>query len=506
MSQRKKPVVTPVPATAKAWLNPAVVQLEADAEPLLPESIEPDPTTEPPALAPAPIRHRRQRLIIGSVIGLAIAGISSASIYLDTHSLVPVQVASLAPTHSAAGAHEASQLSAAARGYRLAIKAPDGTVSKYSLRDMGLSPDIAATLANAKGQHGLAFWHTSHIALVLKTSQAKFVPFLHDHTALAATPATDAGLAITDGKVTITPEANGKGYRIANAPQTVLASAGNLSPQPLPLTAGSIAPYIKSANLQQPQALLAKVVAQKIGLTIAGSTIVPSASDIASWVTLTPNIVTGSVDVSVNNDAVKTYVDNQTAAYVNAPADTVTPQGGDGTISIVEQRGGGSVVDKSTLVANLADRLLGADGQQLAVSITGAVSKTVTAYAQPKWLLVNLATHRMYAYQDTTLVRTFLISAGKAGTPTVQGTYKIYAKYASQDMRGANADGTDYFQPNVQYVNYFYKDYAVHGNYWRPLSYFGNIDSSHGCVGVVNSDAKWIYSWAPIGTTVLVHA
>ena len=60
--------------------------------------------------------------------------------------------------------------------------------------------------------------------------------------------------------------------------------------------------------------------------------------------------------------------------------------------------------------------------------------------------------------------------------------------------------------PDVKWINYFYRDYAIHGNYWRPLSYFGNINSSHGCVGLEDTEAEWIYSWAPIGTPVIVHA
>ncbi len=72
-------------------------------------------------------------------------------------------------------------------------------------------------------------------------------------------------------------------------------------------------------------------------------------------------------------------------------------------------------------------------------------------------------------------------------------------------MQGGNADGSRYFQPDVPYVNYFYADYAVHGNYWRPSSYFGNINSSHGCIGVSVGDGAWIYDWASIGTPVIVH-
>lgn len=72
-------------------------------------------------------------------------------------------------------------------------------------------------------------------------------------------------------------------------------------------------------------------------------------------------------------------------------------------------------------------------------------------------------------------------------------------------MSGYNVNGTKYFQPKVPYVNYFDGADAIHGNYWRPPSWFGNINSSHGCVGLQVSDSEWIYNWAPIGTTVIVH-
>ena len=109
----------------------------------------------------------------------------------------------------------------------------------------------------------------------------------------------------------------------------------------------------------------------------------------------------------------------------------------------------------------------------------------------------------MYAYEHGNVVKTVLISAGAPATPTPVGTCKIYTKFASQNMTGANADGSRYYQPNVQWVSYFYKDIAIHGNYWRPTSYFGNINASHGCIGTVNTDAKWFYDWAPVGTTVI---
>ena len=52
---------------------------------------------------------------------------------------------------------------------------------------------------------------------------------------------------------------------------------------------------------------------------------------------------------------------------------------------------------------------------------------------------------------------------------------------------------------------FFHGGYAIHGNYWRPASYFGNINSSHGCIGINVDDAAWIYDWAPIGTSIITH-
>jgi lipoprotein-anchoring transpeptidase ErfK/SrfK len=45
----------------------------------------------------------------------------------------------------------------------------------------------------------------------------------------------------------------------------------------------------------------------------------------------------------------------------------------------------------------------------------------------------------------------------------------------------------------VQWVQYFYRDYALHGAYWHNR--FG-IPTSRGCINLRNSDAQWIYEWA----------
>jgi len=114
-----------------------------------------------------------------------------------------------------------------------------------------------------------------------------------------------------------------------------------------------------------------------------------------------------------------------------------------------------------------------------------------------KSIVIDLSEQTLTAYENTTPVLSVLISAGLPYTPTPIGEFAIYEKLRSQTMVGPG-----YRLPNVQYVAYFYRSYAIHGTYWH--NNFGH-PMSHGCVNMTNADAQWLYDWAPIGTPVSVR-
>jgi lipoprotein-anchoring transpeptidase ErfK/SrfK len=61
-------------------------------------------------------------------------------------------------------------------------------------------------------------------------------------------------------------------------------------------------------------------------------------------------------------------------------------------------------------------------------------------------------------------------------------------------MQGGSRAAGDYYNlPNVQWVQYFYRDYSFHGAYWH--NNFG-VPMSHGCINMTNNDAKWLFDWA----------
>ena len=117
--------------------------------------------------------------------------------------------------------------------------------------------------------------------------------------------------------------------------------------------------------------------------------------------------------------------------------------------------------------------------------------------ASGKWIDINLTTQTVTAYEGQKAVFTARASTGTWRTPTVVGTFSVYAKYVSTRMRGPG-----YNLPNVPYTMYFYRGYGVHGTYWH--NNFGT-PMSHGCVNLSTPDAQWLFNWAPVGTKVVSH-
>jgi LysM repeat protein len=193
------------------------------------------------------------------------------------------------------------------------------------------------------------------------------------------------------------------------------------------------------------------------------------------------------------------------AAPAPAPASQPAPAPG---IHVV-QRGetlAGIALRYGTTVAALmaANRLSNPNfiwvGQRLTISKGGQSSSRPAPVPAPtagRWIDVNLRQQRLTAYQSQTPVFTTLISGGLAGTPTPVGRFSIRTKLTAQTMSGPG-----YWLPNVPYVMYFHAGYAIHGTYW--YNNFGH-PMSHGCVNLSTPAAAWLFSWASVGTPVVVH-
>lgn len=98
-----------------------------------------------------------------------------------------------------------------------------------------------------------------------------------------------------------------------------------------------------------------------------------------------------------------------------------------------------------------------------------------------------------------------------AATKTPRGTFHIYGKQTDtvltgSDSTGAWRDPVYYWMP---FLDNEHGTFGFHDATWRPATDFGNIDpntdkASHGCINLSLGTAKWLYGWAPVGTTVTV--
>lgn len=257
----------------------------------------------------------------------------------------------------------------------------------------------------------------------------------------------------------------------------------------------------------QSQERLAQITSQPINLSLGTKQVPIGAETVKSWVKAVENKAQGVTYLHVSEASIAKSLQEVAAANFKTPLDQVVVPQADGSNRVIAQgRNGSKVGDTAPIAKDIATNLFAAKGFQFNVPVEPVNFAVVTPANFDKMIEVNLSTKQMYAYQKGQLVNSWPISAGAPETPTPVGQYKIYAKLTQQDMRGFNHDGTPYFQPKVKYVNYFLSGgYAIHGNYWRPQSWFGAINSSHGCVSLPDSQAKWVYDWAPIGTTVITH-
>jgi len=455
----------------------------------------------------------KEWFILGPAVVFVMIAIGLAGFLFIFHrSLAPVYLGNIKVSPSQSDTQLQKQISSDISGYNLALKDTAGKVQKYPLAKTGITIDSGKSVALVKSQVGkdwlgrMMWWKPIKLELVTNIDKDVLQNFLHTSVIKPDQPYHNASLSIDGGKVTIVKESSGKGQTEANPYIDLPAKVASLDASPITLQKLTIPAPIRASDLSDEKTKLESILNQKIVLHIDSATITPSPTDIAAWLDISPVEHSRTIDISVNSGRVQSYLDKIARPYVQPPRSRLTMTEADGSVTVLDYGANGiDIVNKDKTAADIAQKVTSAKGLDQKLDISYAEAKSVEVKPYDKWIVVDTTTKRMYAYEQSTMVHSFLVSAGAPKTPTVLGQYAIYAKFESQDMRGSNADGSRYFQPAVPWVNYFYKDYAIHGNYWRPASWFGNINSSHGCVGVMDDDAKWIYDWAPIGTPVIVH-
>jgi hypothetical protein len=256
------------------------------------------------------------------------------------------------------------------------------------------------------------------------------------------------------------------------------------------------------------QAKLGSITGQPVTLKVGPYSERVDSGVVKTWLQITTNQSRSEYYIHVNESKIAGALTKEAKEYTRAPVNQLTVNE-DGTSRIaVGGQNGRSLADPGSLKTQahaVAKNVLAGKGLDFNTPLKTQPFHAVTPASFDKLIVADTTVKKMWLFQNGHQVKSYLVSAGKPTTPTPIGEFHVYAKFASQDMRGLNTDGTRYFQPHVYWVNYFSAGNAIHGVYWHPLSWFGAINSSHGCIGIPDDEAEWVYNWTPIGTTVVVH-
>jgi L,D-transpeptidase catalytic domain len=143
--------------------------------------------------------------------------------------------------------------------------------------------------------------------------------------------------------------------------------------------------------------------------------------------------------------------------------------------------------------------------QQLAAGSAGCVPGLAG-----KVILISLSRQSLVACEDGNPFLSTLVTTGRPGMETPQGSFAVSGKWQTYHMVSTCAKGTSCYYPpaDVYYAMRFYgADYFLHtwpqGSYGPGTQYNTSV-ASHGCVHVPMSPAQNLYNWAPVGTSVVI--
>lgn len=117
---------------------------------------------------------------------------------------------------------------------------------------------------------------------------------------------------------------------------------------------------------------------------------------------------------------------------------------------------------------------------------------TVEASNSNYVIVVDVTLNKLTIFHDGDFYKEYICSGGKSSTPSPIGTWKIVNKGEWGDGFGGSWLG----------FNVPWGKYGIHGNR-DPYSIGWN--SSHGCIRMRNNEVKELYSYIPIGTTVIIY-
>jgi lipoprotein-anchoring transpeptidase ErfK/SrfK len=406
------------------------------------------------------------------------------------------------------------QLSKNIEQYKVKLNFKDQQ-SEKSPAELGVTLDLNSTIEAAKNlnyqigffKKPFAVFSRHHLSLSSNLDKKDLQDFLTVNSYAQQIP-TDAKIEFNQdsGNFEVISEVPGKGVDVEAFSNDLTQAYSSMSPEEVNLDITDTKPSIKAVSLTDLTSRANSIIHQKIVINTPLKVYSPSYIEKKDWLSLTPQPESSRYLLSINTDAQKKYLDSTVKSVQRSPEARVVASIGSQEFVVQPGAIGYSPEDYTSVLESLNKIFPGAAGAELTLKFKEIAPPTQNIAASGgRWIFADLSEYKIYAYQGSSLVNSFLISSGARATPTPTGSYSISRKVRVKTMSsGGNPKSPDYYSvPNIEWVAYFKSGgYAMHGVYWHNK--FGKQNTSHGCMGMSNSDAQWVYDFLEIGTPVVV--
>ncbi|MGN8025199.1 L,D-transpeptidase family protein [Microbacterium sp. 22242] len=452
----------------------------------------------PTADAPKKKRH------VGRWVGIGLAAIALGLGAASTILIAPGTAIAGVPVGGMTVGAAAEAVNSHVSGMQITLTG-QGSGNHVTGSDLGAHIDATKLAEQAFAKHpmwNITSWMSAPISGTITLDARAAEHALRAQVPSVYQDATDATVSFdaAAGKYVTTPGKSGSGISLAALTDAISTAAdkgdGSMS---FPASATPVAPGITDKTATDTAARL-NTMLSTIGFYVGKERTVPvDPATAASWIRVTPD--DGSLSIQADQAAIQKAVDGLAAKVNRAPvnATTVVNSSGEVLQNLTPGVNGRQLGDVSGAAAGFASQLQGGDG-------TFALPVKDTPFSSTALLRkidVNLSTETLTVTENGNVVDSWLVSSGREGFATHTGSFTVNWKLDTQNM--GNTDLTKapfYYQPDVKWVMYFNGDEALHGVYWHDN---WGTPMSHGCVGMPEYRAEWLFDWSPQGIEVNVH-
>jgi lipoprotein-anchoring transpeptidase ErfK/SrfK len=136
--------------------------------------------------------------------------------------------------------------------------------------------------------------------------------------------------------------------------------------------------------------------------------------------------------------------------------------------------------------------------------IGGEDRSTSFTIGRDQVLQVDTKTHKMVVLRDGQKVKSFDVTTGKPGWETRNGTEVMMDKVGRKHWTNEQIDAPESYSLHSQYaIRITDSGEFVHDAPWSTGT-IGDANTSHGCIGLKPSDAKWIWQHSLLGDPVVI--